>query len=320
MTKQIIGNSKVISEIARIFADNMPPVSMFIGPSVGKKTTALKLIKSRLCQDKEASPCERCYSCLSFQGEINDNFHPNCFYYDSSLSLDSLKFVISQGSKASINGEAKYILLDDFDNLTDRLSNVLLKLLEEPPINLYFIIITKSAVLPTIMSRAQVFTFKDLNPDEMLAYLDGTSFSDEEKKILKFSSVGYVAIVEELNLFSELQNLRQALKSKDYQALIDIFLAQKNHFYEFLELLCYYAKERMLESTKPDHHYRWSHIIADLTYTLTNCRSRTFNQGYILQTLALKWYLLLCRFESLCHDKESILSLDKWRLSNWLLD
>lgn len=323
MTNQIIGNNKVISEITHIFNENMPPVSIFLGPSVGKKTTALQLIKSRLCQNKGlsevSSPCGRCYSCLSFAGEINDNFHPNCFYYDASLNLEALKQVISQSSKATINGEAKYIVLDDFDGLTDRLSNVLLKLLEEPPSNLYFIVIAKSAILPTIMSRAQVFTFSDLNPDEMLTYLDRTNFSDDEKKILKFGSIGYVAILDEFNFFSQLQDLRQALKNKDYQAMIDIFIAQKSHFYEFLEGLSYYAKERMLESTKLDHHYRWSHILADLTYTLTTCRNRTFNQGYILQTLALKWYLLLCRFESLCNDKEGVLSLEKWRLSRWLL-
>ena len=147
---------------------------LFCGPrGVGKTTCARILAKTINCEKLTAQgeACNTCSSCTSF----NEGTSLNYFELDaaSNNSVDDIRQLTEQVRFAPQAGRYKVYVIDEVHMLSQQAFNAFLKTLEEPPSYAIFILATteKHKILPTILSRCQLFDFKRITTDDTVAHL-----------------------------------------------------------------------------------------------------------------------------------------------------
>lgn len=206
---------------------------LFCGPrGVGKTTCARILAKTINCTKptKEGEACDTCESCMAFRegGSIN--------YFEldaaSNNSVDDIRTLTEQVRFAPQGGRYKVYVIDEVHMLSTAAFNAFLKTLEEPPSYAIFILATteKHKILPTILSRCQIFDFRRITTADTVAHLESICKKEKIKaeksalqviaqksegcmrdalslmdKIVSFSngSIAYAQTLEHLNLLDE---------------------------------------------------------------------------------------------------------------------
>ncbi len=149
---------------------------LFCGPrGVGKTTCARILARTINCENPtaETEACGVCRTCRSFQ----DNTSFNIFELDaaSNNSVDDIRNLTDQVRFAPQQGRYKIYIIDEVHMLSAAAFNAFLKTLEEPPSYAIFILATteKHRILPTILSRCQIFDFKRITTGDITTHLQG---------------------------------------------------------------------------------------------------------------------------------------------------
>jgi len=164
--RQIMGQPD-IAVVKAIFEDldELPPLLLFCGLSGVGKTSVARVIAARVnCEQPNAQgePCANCSSCLA----IYANNHPNVEELDAATngSADKLRELVLRSHLQS-NG-VKTFIIDEAQSISAQGWNVLLKVLEEPPPNCLFILLTSEPrKVPTkIRTRALRFNLKQVSP------------------------------------------------------------------------------------------------------------------------------------------------------------
>ena len=157
---------------------------LFCGPrGVGKTTCARILAKTINCenQTKEGEACDTCQSCKSF----NDGASMNYFELDaaSNNSVDNIRDLVDQVRFVPQTGRYKVYVIDEVHMLSQAAFNAFLKTLEEPPAYAKFILATteKHKILPTILSRCQIFDFKRITTNDTVKHLEEICEKEEIK-------------------------------------------------------------------------------------------------------------------------------------------
>ncbi len=147
---------------------------LFCGPrGVGKTTCARILAKTINCEHPTADmeACGVCNTCVSFKN--NTSF--NVFELDaaSNNSVDDIRELTNQVRFAPQQGKYKVYIIDEVHMLSAAAFNAFLKTLEEPPPYAIFILATteKHKILPTILSRCQIFDFKRITTHDIVSHL-----------------------------------------------------------------------------------------------------------------------------------------------------
>ncbi len=148
---------------------------LFCGPrGVGKTTCARILAKTINCEHptKDGEACDKCQSCTSF----NDGASMNYFELDaaSNNSVDNIRDLVDQVRFVPQTGKYKVYVIDEVHMLSSSAFNAFLKTLEEPPSYAIFILATteKHKILPTILSRCQIFDFKRITTNDTVQHLE----------------------------------------------------------------------------------------------------------------------------------------------------
>jgi len=154
--------------------DHLAQAFLFCGPrGVGKTTCARILAKVLNCHTptEDMEPCDTCESCQSF----NQNASLNISELDaaSNNSVDHIRALIEQVRFAPQSGKYKIYIIDEVHMLSQQAFNAFLKTLEEPPSYAIFILATteKHKIIPTILSRCQIFDFNRIQIADMVAHL-----------------------------------------------------------------------------------------------------------------------------------------------------
>jgi DNA polymerase-3 subunit gamma/tau len=147
---------------------------LFCGPrGVGKTTAARILAKTINCENITADfeACGQCASCVSFLQNSSFNIHE--LDAASNNSVDDIRALVEQVRFPPQSGKYKIYIIDEVHMLSAGAFNAFLKTLEEPPSYCKFILATteKHKILPTILSRCQIFDFKRIGIDVIVKHL-----------------------------------------------------------------------------------------------------------------------------------------------------
>jgi DNA polymerase III subunit gamma/tau len=147
---------------------------LFCGPrGVGKTTNARILAKILNCTDRSADfeACGVCNSCTSFDQSASFNI----FELDaaSNNSVEHIRGLVEQTRIPPQQGKYKVFIIDEVHMLSSQAFNAFLKTLEEPPAHAIFILATteKHKIIPTILSRCQIFDFRRIQVPDAVAHL-----------------------------------------------------------------------------------------------------------------------------------------------------
>ncbi len=171
----VVGQSHITTTLKNAIRNNqLAHAFLFCGPrGVGKTTCARILAKAINCehpaQDGEA--CNECHSCVSFNEGTSLNIHE--LDAASNNSVDDIRTLVEQVRFAPQAGKYKVYIIDEVHMLSSSAFNAFLKTLEEPPPYAIFILATteKHKILPTILSRCQLFDFKRITTNDTVEHL-----------------------------------------------------------------------------------------------------------------------------------------------------
>jgi DNA polymerase-3 subunit gamma/tau len=171
----VIGQSHITTTLKNAIRHNqLAHAFLFCGPrGVGKTTCARILAKTINCehQTKEGEACNKCNSCVSFNEGTSMNIHE--LDAASNNSVDDIRMLVDQVRFAPQAGKYKVYIIDEVHMLSSSAFNAFLKTLEEPPPYAIFILATteKHKILPTILSRCQIFDFKRITNNDTVEHL-----------------------------------------------------------------------------------------------------------------------------------------------------
>ncbi|KAA6332596.1 DNA polymerase III subunit tau [termite gut metagenome] len=147
---------------------------LFCGPrGVGKTTCARIFAKTINCLNltEQGEACNVCESCISFNEQRSYNIHE--LDAASNNSVDDIRSLTEQVRVPPQVGKYKVYIIDEVHMLSSSAFNAFLKTLEEPPAHAIFILATteKYKILPTILSRCQIYDFNRITVEDMVSYL-----------------------------------------------------------------------------------------------------------------------------------------------------
>ena len=178
----VVGQSAITTTLSKAIKDNHLAQSfLFCGPrGVGKTTCARILAKTINCENISANveACDKCESCTSFNEQHSFNIHE--LDAASNNSVDDIRNLVDQVRFAPQVGEYSIYIIDEVHMLSSAAFNAFLKTLEEPPKHAIFILATteKHKIIPTILSRCQIFDFKSIGMNDIISHLEYVSKSE----------------------------------------------------------------------------------------------------------------------------------------------
>jgi DNA polymerase-3 subunit gamma/tau len=173
----VVGQGHITTTLKNAIKQNqLAHAFLFCGPrGVGKTTCARILAKTINCENAtpDGEACNECTSCVSFNHGSSLNIHE--LDAASNNSVDDIRTLVDQVRFAPQAGKYKVYIIDEVHMLSSAAFNAFLKTLEEPPSYAIFILATteKHKILPTILSRCQIFDFKRITTNDTVDHLEG---------------------------------------------------------------------------------------------------------------------------------------------------
>lgn len=192
---QVIGQKHVVQTLKNAIKNNrLAHGYIFAGMrGVGKTTVARLLAKSLNCQKGPTpEPCQKCEACMAIQeGQSVDVLEIDGA---SNRGIDAVRDLREGIQYKPLHSKYKVIIIDEFHMLTPPAFNALLKTLEEPPPNTFFILATTELhkVPATIVSRCQTFEFKKISFNQIVSHLEEI----KKKENISISNYGIRLIAE----------------------------------------------------------------------------------------------------------------------------
>jgi len=265
---QLYGMNYFFNEIATLYNEKKMPNKILLSgrKGIGKSTLAYHIVNYILSQNEDfrydSSKLTINKENRSFKLLLNSS-HPNFYLIDllddkKNIDVSQIRQMITYTNKSTFNNMARFILIDNIENLNKNSVNALLKIIEEPNENVFFILINNNEkyILPTLKSRCLTFKINFTFNQSMLVsnqLLNDNIFTLINHDLINF----YSTPGEIMNLINFSKD--KSIDLKDYtlinflNLLIDNKYYKKNKFVKsllinFIEL--FFLKEYKLSGTK----------------------------------------------------------------------
>lgn len=195
----VVGQSHITSTLKNAIArGQLAHAYLFCGPrGVGKTTCARIFAKAINClSPRDNEPCGECESCRAFDEGRSMNVHE--LDAASNNSVDDIRALTEQVRVPPQIGRYSVYIIDEVHMLSQAAFNAFLKTLEEPPAHAIFILATteKHKILPTILSRCQIYDFNRIRVEDAVGYLkhiaanEGIEYDDESLNLIAAKADG----------------------------------------------------------------------------------------------------------------------------------
>lgn len=223
----VVGQQHITGTLKNAIHNNqLAQAFLFCGPrGVGKTTCARILAKTINCENISdiSEACGVCDSCKSFQNGNSFSIHE--LDAASNNSVDDIRNLIDQVRIPPQVGKFKIYIIDEVHMLSQQAFNAFLKTLEEPPAYAIFILATteKHKILPTILSRCQIFDFNRIRVEDMANHLasiatcESIHYDQDGLHIIAQKADG--GLRDALSMFDQIVSFSN--KKVTYQAVID---------------------------------------------------------------------------------------------------
>lgn len=239
----VVGQSHITTTLKNaIRSGQLAQAFLFCGPrGVGKTTCARILAKTINCTNPTADmeACGTCESCRSF----DNGQSMNIFELDaaSNNSVDDIRTLVEQVRFPPQTGRYKVYIIDEVHMLSASAFNAFLKTLEEPPAYAKFILATteKHKIIPTILSRCQVFDFKRIETEDIVGHLEyvakseNVAFEPEAIQIIARKAEG--GLRDALSTFDQLVSFTGGNLTKQL-CLENLNMLDSDYYFRFVDL------------------------------------------------------------------------------------
>jgi DNA polymerase-3 subunit gamma/tau len=223
----VVGQQSLTTTLKNAIQRNqLAQAYLFCGPRVVGKTTCARIFANTincLSLTSEFEACNQCESCKAFMSQRSFNIHE--LDAASNNSVDGIRKLIEQVRVPPQIGKYSVYIIDEVHMLSQAAFNAFLKTLEEPPAHAIFILATteKHKIIPTILSRCQIFDFNRIKVEDIVKYLqeiakkEKVSYEIEALNIIAQKAEG--AMRDALSIFDQVVNFSN--NNITYQKVIE---------------------------------------------------------------------------------------------------
>ena len=270
----VVGQSALTTTLKNaVKSGKLAHAYLFCGPrGVGKTTCARIFAKAINCEHprEDGEACNTCESCQAF----NEQRSYNIFELDaaSNNGVDQIKTLMEQTRIPPQVGKYKVFIIDEVHMLSAAAFNAFLKTLEEPPSHVIFILATteKHKILPTILSRCQIYDFERMTVPNTIAHLkmvaekEGIQYEEQALAVIAEKADG--GMRDALSIFDQAASFCQG--NITYQKVIeDLNVLDSDNYFKLVDLA--------LENK-----------VSEMMLLLDNILGKGFDGGNMIQGLA----------------------------------
>jgi len=185
---QVIGQDKILTQMDNSLKQNsMAHAYLLLGaPHTGKMTLAINIAQALNCDDVNP-PCGQCQSCLRIaagkHADVTLTTLDSKLTFRTEIGVDTIKELQRTANLPPYEGKCKVLIIYEAEYLSTEASNRLLKILEEPPQNIVWLLLSaeEPRLLPTIISRCQRLVLKPVPPEQIQKLLSDSNGIEPSK-------------------------------------------------------------------------------------------------------------------------------------------
>ena len=243
--KSVVGQGHITTTLKNAIKNNhLAQAFLFCGPrGVGKTTCARILAKTINCQNltPEFEACNQCDSCKAFNNNASFNVHE--LDAASNNSVDDIRSLVDQVRYAPQQGQFKVYIIDEVHMLSNQAFNAFLKTLEEPPKYAIFILATteKHKIIPTILSRCQIFDFNRIQINDITDHLkyiskeENIEAEDEALRLIATKADG--ALRDALSIFDLIVTYSSENKVTYQETINNLHILDYDYYFKVVDAL-----------------------------------------------------------------------------------
>ena len=241
----VVGQAHITTTLKNaIKTQHLAQAFLFCGPrGVGKTTCARILAKTINCEtiQEDGEACGKCKSCESYQNNNSFNIHE--LDAASNNSVDDIRNLNEQVRVPPQYGTYKVYIIDEVHMLSTAAFNAFLKTLEEPPKYAIFILATteKHKILPTILSRCQIFDFNRIKISDISSQLqkvavsEGIEYEEEGLRVIAQKADG--GMRDALSMFDMISTFSPDRRISYAQVITNLHILDSDYYFKITDFI-----------------------------------------------------------------------------------